>query len=484
MVQTFNLTPTPSSASMIGSALGQGMAKNFVPPEQMVQRNLLKQALAESKATMNDPNAQPIDALFSMLQAGAGIPGSERYMGALIPEVLKLSQAKASQKPPFGMEGQGRTPEERQQFINEMQAYQQQGQQQLPQFGQTQPNQANQFFPSVQGGNEAPGNFPQAATSGLKNPVLSNSQLMSNAKPLAKEMTEAGIPTTVPQAYEILKSQNEDIKESNKLVELERKERVGEQKTYGSLGETALQKVMPDASPEQVAYFKRKGEDFAGQSKSEADIERSLASEARIFKNMISKIKDTIPPGRSYNRAYQSIMGTSRDKEKREADARIKVQPLLEEGLYDTARNLLSEVGYYPEEREGIVSSLGENTIKSINEMPRIWDKKDIGSFERQARKFQPNPRPNYTPEKQEIFTQNLGQTLQNDPATNLILLRRKYEDDKGVDWQLYKDSLNELINTGQFKPNSDQFNQLDSLEQPPLDLLDKILYGIGIGGR
>ena len=95
-----------------------------------------------------------------------------------------------------------------------------------------------------------------------------------------------------------------------------------------------------------------------------------------------------------------------------------------------------------------------------------------------------PNPRPNYTTEKQEIFTQNLAQTLQNDPATNLILLRRKYEDDKGVDWQLYKDSLNELISTGQFKPNADQFNQLDSLEQPPLDLLGKILYGIGIGGR
>lgn len=482
MVQIVAPGPAGMQAEKIGQALGMGIGKNFVPPEQMVQRNLLQKALQDAKIAVKDPNASPMDKLFSFMEAGAGIPGSERYMGTLLPEIIKLSQAEALQKAPFGMQDQGMTPESRQQMMDQIQGYQ------MPQFGQaqgqTQPQQQNQFYPSNQPGQGAPGNLPQAATSGMKQPVLSNSDLIKKSKPLAKEMTAAGIPTTPAQAYEILKGQNEDTIESNKLVEQERKERVGEQRTYGTLGEEAIQKVFPEATPEQVAYFKRKGEDFAGQNKSEADIQRALATEAKNFKNMISKVKNSIPPARSYNRAYQSAMGTSRENEKRQADARIKVEPLLKEGLYDTARNLLADVGYYPEEREGIVSSLGENTVKSINQMPRIWNEKEMGILERQGRKFQPNPRPNYTPEKQEIFTQNLAQTLQNDPATNLILLRRKYEDDKGVDWQLYKDSLNELISTGQFKPNADQFNQLDSLEQPPLDLLGKILYGIGIGGR
>ena len=42
-VQYFDLSPTQSSASMIGHALGNGLAKNFIPPEQLVQRNQLQQ---------------------------------------------------------------------------------------------------------------------------------------------------------------------------------------------------------------------------------------------------------------------------------------------------------------------------------------------------------------------------------------------------------------------------------------------------------
>ncbi len=66
-------------------------------------------------------------------------------------------------------------------------------------------------------------------------------------------------------------------------------------------------------------------------------------------------------------------------------------------------------------------------------------------------------------------------ETLTSDPSSNLILLRKAY-DQKGVQWDEFKDQLNSLILSGEIKLNEDQFKMLNILEQPRLDNLDKIL--------
>ncbi len=473
MVQIINPSPYAMQQGQIGQALGMGVAKNFQDPQQMVQRNLLKNALQEAKASMNDPNATPIDTLFSLIQAGAGIPGSERYMGALIPEVLKISQANASQKVPLGLQdqqgvqqgnagisdisatGEGRAPTSTQQSLQN--------------FLQD-PNQ-NAFYPSNVGEQQAPGNLPEAATVGRKLPVASTQQLLEWSKEYAAKKTQAGIPTTPIQAYEELKAMNADNKESNMLVEQERKERVASQREYGDIGTKAFLKVNPNASDEEIAYIKRQVEQLAGENKSEADIERLAAGEARKYKNMISKVESGLSPQRSYNRPYRTLMGTSKSAEKERNDVRVKIQPLLDAGLYDKARSLLSENGYYPEEREMIVSNLGENSVKTINRMPKIKTNIDRSLED------------GYTQGETSIIKQNIKEVLKSDPSANLILLRPKYED-SNVNWRIYKDTINESIDDGTFQPTEDQFNQLKTLEEPPLDTLDKILYGLGIIGR
>jgi len=108
MVQVFDLSPTASTASMIGNALGMGLNKNFVPPEQLVQRGLLQEGLAKISKLAQNPNTQPIDLLTQSMSAIAGIPGAERYAGPLLDKILGMSAY--NQPVTNGQSGLGQKP--------------------------------------------------------------------------------------------------------------------------------------------------------------------------------------------------------------------------------------------------------------------------------------------------------------------------------------------------------------------------------------
>jgi len=111
-------TPRPTEASILGGALGQGIARNFPQPEMMVQRGLLQDALGKVGALAKDPQSSPIDILLATMQAGAGIPGFEKYAGAILPKLLEMSAYRQQ------ITGEGKPPE---------MALQPGGQQQQPQ---------------------------------------------------------------------------------------------------------------------------------------------------------------------------------------------------------------------------------------------------------------------------------------------------------------------------------------------------------------
>jgi hypothetical protein len=94
MVQVFSPSPRAMQAGQIGQALGLGVGKNFVPPEQLVQRGLLQEGLTKISQLAQDPNTQPIDLLTQSMSAIAGIPGAERYAGPLIDKILGMSAYK------------------------------------------------------------------------------------------------------------------------------------------------------------------------------------------------------------------------------------------------------------------------------------------------------------------------------------------------------------------------------------------------------
>jgi hypothetical protein len=334
------------------------------------------------------------------------------------------------------------------------------------------------------------GSIPQTETTGQKVRILDPNELKQLSNQQAKYLTENGVPTTPEQRFAQNVAENQERINHNARVDEDKERVIKAQEKYGNKAVEKLGNVLPNANDEQISLFRKKGEEAAQSGKTESEIDQMMSEEARKYKNTIANVKRSLGPERLGS--TQSILGKSRDSEKRKMDLRLKLAPLLDEGQFDTARNLLSELGYHPEEREAIITDLPEAARKAVAEFPKLEPKKaeypkpmKSGKFEFEypkASMYQTKP-PEYSQEQKQLIYSSVGDVLKNDPSTNLILFRSAL-DKKGVDWQDFKDALNQNIIEGRVKLNDDQFNHLELLDQPPLDNLDKILYNFNLIGK
>lgn len=467
MVQVIQRGPT------LGQALGKGI-ENLMPYfQQQIQRSQLQNALGQIREKMNQPNISPQEMALSLMEAGAGIPGSERYIGQLYPTLMQHAMAKQAQNVPLAGEltpggmGQMERPTREQTAPVERQA--------LPEFmGQQSKN-----FPSNLPGTDQFGNLPQEATAGEKRQIYNASEMVPLAKKLSLERTRAGIPTTPKEALEEIREMNNENKLYNDQVELEKERRIASQREYGDLAASQLVKLFPEATEEQIAIFKKMGEQEAGKNRSEADIQKYLAKEATKFKNTLSNVQKDISANRSLNHFQRAFLGTQKKFDQAADDLRVKLKPILDMGLYDTARKMLSDLGYYPEERETIISPLSSKDKTAINLIPKIEKVPNI-SFEKG---YADVPEQTYTEKQINNLTNGLKDVFKNNRDANLVLLRKGVED-QGYDWRVFKDALNNLIMNGDISLNDDQQNQISVLDSPPLNNLEKIFHGIRVIGR
>jgi hypothetical protein len=374
-----------------------------------------------------------------------------------------------------GQPSQEQRARERQEFAQELNDAQAVRARSRSQGNQILDAQNSKFFPNNIGPKEPPGNAYQEDTAGKKRPIYTPSQLLQEGARIA---AESPFPMTPLEGYAIAKQTQKDNEHYNNQVDKDTANRVNTQREYGNVAEEKLLKVLPNATDEQRALFKRKGEEIAKESKSEADTERFLAKEAAKFKNQMANIKESIEPRRLLSGWKQDLLGTDRKAERAREDIRIKLKPLLDQGLYDTSRNLLSELGYYPEEREEIITSLGESTKRELAAFPK---------FSKEYKyKHGPHPHQELQPlseDQQAKVTDSMRNIFKNDPKTNLLLLRRSFEE-KGVDWKAFKDAFNDLLLNDEISLDDDQSNLEPLLDNPPLNNLEKILHGLKLIGR
>ena len=477
-------TPKPSLGAAIGQGIGQGFQKGFENQFQyQTDRARSLEALQQARQSAGQAKS-PSDLLFSLLEATAGRPGAERALGQLYPALLQNFLAQKSGEVPLGPELL-QTPEKvnlpNLQLTTNPQAINQNSQAPGQAPLATIANQTGQFFPNNLGQQAAPGNLPQAATSGIKRPVYSPDQLTKAAKNLHQTRNAANIPTTLKEAYNEVREANEENKIYNQEIDKELGQRIESQKESGEQAVTKLQKVLPDATDEQQAVFRKIGENKRGESTSEADFDRVISKEAVKFKNMLTNVKKDISAPRLQNSLHRKFLGTEKDFKAASKDLQVKLKPLLDLGLYDTARNMLSDLGYYPEERESVVNDLNNKAIAAINLVPST---KKQESFKKGSGGYaEPFPEMIYTPKDQTNIREGILSAFKADPNISLVLARKGFED-KGYDWRIFKDALNDLVQGEQIKLNDDQFNQLQYLDSPPLNLLEQLLHSIKIIGR
>lgn len=88
--------PKYNVGTQIGQSLGQGLQEGLQQGGNIAfQRGLLQQALGKVKGLINQKDEQgnrvptnPLDLTLGLIEAGAGIPGSEKYLATLLPLLL------------------------------------------------------------------------------------------------------------------------------------------------------------------------------------------------------------------------------------------------------------------------------------------------------------------------------------------------------------------------------------------------------------
>lgn len=463
---------------LIGQSIGRNLEQTLpAAATKMGDRQALQQSLSQIKK-LAEGGGSNLDISLGVMQAAAGIPGAEKYVGQVLPMILQQAEAARSQKM-FGG-GQGTKTRQDEDMSPPQKA-------QLPGFmekpGQA-PSQTDKFFPTPQGAQLKSGNMPQSPLPEESEEVWSPKQLWEMSPGFAERSTQGGKPMTVPEAYDFLSKINEQKKSYNKDIEEQQNTRAANQTAYGAKGQQALLKVMPEATDEQQAILKRKGEEYASQNKSEADIDRLLAKEAVKFKNQIANIREDLSAPRSYSTPYRKITGSYKTLDEAMKSARTKVKPLLDQGLYDTARNLLSDAGYYPEERETIINPLSDQVVSQMKQVPEFTPtiKKPVAAWQVGGGEIKEY---NYTPEDRQVLKDSMKEVFNKNPGISPTLARKVYED-RGYDWRAFEQAWNDLIEEDAL-PNlsTDQINQADSvLKSPPLANLEVILHDIGFIGR
>lgn len=447
-----------SGLDVLGKYLGQNLSQNLPGAiQQGYQRQLGLNAIDQLQNAIK-PNAQgQIDQgqmLSNIARAVSLNPGLER--SGLVEYAMKQAQALNQQNIPLP---NALAPDER---GRNQETFQVPSRPEAPTF-LNRPNTENKFFPTNIGAQGGPGNVPQEATSGQKVPIKTPQELAAAAPSYSRQLTENGIPTSPREAYEILKDQNNDAKQHNSEVDKELSQRVSGQEKYGERASYLLSQAYPGASPEMLSIAKKWGEDASREGKSEAEIERFLVDKSKNLANSIANVKKSMSAPRVFDKIERSISGDYKTFEQGANEVRNYLNPLLELGLWDESRNMLTDLGYGKEEIEMIINPLSERAKINLNSLPRA-----------------------HKNDNEETKRNNLEEALiklkGSDPNFS-PLLARKYAEDKEYEWDDFLGAWNSLVEKG-FELEDDQRNQQGNLGTPPLDLLDKILYKMDIIGR
>jgi hypothetical protein len=451
---------------VLGRYVGQGMSNAMPQMYENQKREMGMQAIDRLQNAMKPGANGQIDygtMLADIARAVTLNPGLER--SGLIEHAMKRAQVMDQNKltPPGGQQN----PQRGADFLQENP---------IPQRVQdvnflNQSGQQNQNFPTPRGAQQKTGNAPQPGTQGEKRALRTPEQVMQDAYARQKASAGTANPLTLEQALLAEDAVEQRIKNYNEEVQADTDRRIGKQKEYGKLGSDTLQKAYPEASPKMLALASKWGEDESLHDKSEAQIKDYVISKANELANTIHNVKNHMSRPNVINNIERAADGSYKSFDKSAQDLRNHLKPLLDMGLYDEARGLLQGLNYGPEEREMIINPLSQRDQTILNSVPNMTGTKSF-------RKATKAPEGNINDVKEALL--ELKQANPNFSP----LLARKYLEDRGYDWSLFKDAWNELIQGDEgnpeelknFKLSADQRVMSGFLDTPPLSGLYKIL--------
>ena len=421
------LPPPTSGSNLIGEGLRQGLASGIERGSNIgFQRKLTQEALQNIK-----PGASAFDVASNLIQATAGIPGAERYVGQLFPLLLQQMQNKNAFDPdnvnaPSGQTNQSNQPLEKEpgQYVS-TQGMQQPNRQIQPGQGQAQPQGQNQNFQNLEGGV-----LPR---------ILTPQEIQAQA---------SRMQMPPEQALSLVNSINQNNINQRSLAEGK-----------------ALQSGVP---AEELPEFMQAGQEFAGERNLDSWLTKTgeRYKEYKSAKNALDRaivpgfLRGAAEKGKNLNLASMGLLGglvrggEFRDKALERIHPTVK--RLVDMGFENYARQKLANEHLSPTEISEAIHPLSDEKKASINSFP-------------QASKI---PEPIREQRLQKFIKDNV------DRNTSLLAMRHKLWE-KGYDWQEVANVMRQSLNPNEL--SRWQNTELTDVEtQAPKQSLSEIFRDYG----
>lgn len=454
MVQIISPSPAAMQRGQIGQALGMGINKNFVDPQQLVQRNMLREAMSNLPE-----NASYLDILKNVGPEFMTTPGGSQLLSEMAPLLQKEAQAK-SYLNYLKSQGQGGTTTSGQPTVPG-------GQPNVAGAGQP-PTEVKPFgeeyFKNPQPPVGKEGTYPKMSALPEPIPVMTPEVMRQREEQLiAQSLAQGHQPDPVAIKNVILSEQNR-IDKYNENIEKERGTRESKQQEQSKRMLTRFNNSHPNSSSEDQVVFEK----FANEARDAANENDAYTYARAKYENYENAknglIREADIPD-FVTKMYRQAVGTYKSKENVLKDLQPNIKKLKDLGLEDQARSILSnDVGLGMEDTELAMypPSKEENLMYNKFKPNPQFDKINV-----HAR--YPGEEAALPQEEFMKFKDEIANILEKNPDSNIAAMRGILNTGKKYAWTDISRAYAELIDEGRFKPNSMQEKQLTVIKSPPI---------------
>jgi hypothetical protein len=480
----------------IGGNLGRAIGGAFVEGSKEANQYALNRSRLDEALT-NLESIKDLDKLpFSQQVTAAArallpAPGGSQVLSELLPFLQKNSKAAAQNKAFGGTEEGGGQAQP---------GLQGQPGQRLPNFmnqpggqGQGQGQQQNPNYPNVEVPPTDYNTLPGKSTGPNTVPLKSGEELSRAALETQQRSLGTANPMSYDEAFKFEVDKNAANQAYNQQLEGEKNANKLRQQEIIQQVDSLTNQIYPDASPEERALFSTWGTEAAEHSEKESEQRNYVSRKLKDYKTNVANIESQINRPNWINSQYHKLRGNAKSVDEAKANLKSLVKPLLDAGMVDKARSLLSQMNWMPVEIEEIVSTpLTPEINNMVNSQPRSVPAEQ-STFQKGLKNFGGvignvlGDTVFKTDERRQEAIDNTFDTLQNVFKTNrdvnLVLLREAFEK-RGVNWNEFGQAFNKLVESGEIKLNPDQQKQLKNLTEPPLSYLDNFFHNINLKGK
>lgn len=470
MVQMFQLQMSPRDQMMqsLGLAAGQGLAKNYVPPEQSVQRGLLEKAMANMQQGGNYE-----EKLAALLPTLATTPGGSEMLSTLAPLMQKQAQSQAYldylNQTTGGMPGAVPSTQQAQPQVRGQAQYQPQNV--VVQAAQPAPGTAATHKPDYRhpGSTVSPeSTYPKRTTEPEPRPLMTPEERNQRRMMYGAQSQAQGLPADPVQIENLLNQEDQQRINYNQQIQREKEQRAQDWDVMQEKAMTRAENGGLLKGAEDETVFKK----FVNESR-HAENPNQVYEEARDkyrqYQNAKAAITNEYDVPGQVGKLVRKLTGDYKSKEDLIKSIQKPLQYFKDHGLIPEARNLLAtHLGLGVEDVERALFPPTEKERSMLNTF------KPNEKFERQKQSrppglYFPGEEATLSPENFTSFKDKIADVVKQNPEINLISMRGQLNQEKGYGWQDINRAIVELIDEGRFNPDAIQEQELNVVKQSPV---------------